>query len=317
MKPFLIAFLISYLFVRLTTRIFNFLSGRSFFLDRMDARRINKLSIQAADQQWQQTPKKNLIVSLTTLPSRIALLDNTLKSLMIQNPAPQAIELNIPSYSDREQCAYIIPEHWNTLSSLRICESEDTGPSTKCIPTLERHTPDQAILIVDDDYLYPQGMIRRMDRLQAQHPDQIIANSGWIVPKDCIDRPTTLWSNITLAPPTPILSPRLRTSRQVDIIQGFSGYLIRPRFFDLESLKDYSNAPKALRFVDDVWISAHSKVPKYVYPAYRSCFEEWYKVKHYKATSLGLLNRGEGTPESRNNTVGIQHFRSKWLLNQS
>jgi len=59
-----------------------------------------------------------------------------------------------------------------------------------------------------------------------------------------------------MQPPAPVRATRLRTPYEVDVLQGMSGYLVRPEFFDLRALCDYSAAPEAVFFVDDVWISA-------------------------------------------------------------
>jgi len=78
-------------------------------------------------------------------------------------------------------------------------------------------------------------------------------------------------------------------------------------------LKDYSNVPKAVRFVDDVWVSAHSRVQKYVFPAKRFCFTLFWKEAFFKSTSLAKINNwGRDDYAKRNNSIAIKHFADKW-----
>jgi hypothetical protein len=88
---------------------------------------------------------------------------------------------------------------------------------------------------------------------------------------------------------------------------------VRPGFFDVKRLTDYSGAPEAAFFVDDVWISGHCLARKYVIPAERFNYEPKRNARYFKSTSVALINRGDGTPESRNNTIVIRHLKHAWL----
>jgi hypothetical protein len=104
----------------------------------------------------------------------------------------------------------------------------------------------------------------------------------------------------------------VRGRRDVDVMQGFAGYLVRPRFFDARAVADYSAAPPAAFFVDDVWISAHCRVPKAVVAGKRTNFESRRDARFFKRSSVALVNRGDGSPESRNNTILLRHFADRW-----
>ena len=298
-------------------KVYNFLSGRSLFLDAIDRYKLSKFTLTSASQYWQNnTNQSNIIICLTSIPSRINHLESTLISLLTQKVAPKIIRLHIPDYSKREKIEYTIPQQFVNLPGIKIVRCDDHGPATKFIPAIEELPETQPILIVDDDYLYPPNLVSRYDLLHLENPDIIIGSSGWLVPTDLTDKPTTLWSNIKSIPPTPILCTRLKKNIQIDIIQGFSGYLIQPRFFDLSQLKDYQNVPKNVFFVDDVWISAHAKVSKWVFPEKRFCFDTLTDNNLYKYSSLGKINNGNGNNENRNNTIAIRYFKNKWLLSQ-
>ena len=51
-----------------------------------------------------------------------------------------------------------------------------------------------------------------------------------------------------------IRARELRQPEPAAVMTGCGSYLIQPRFFD-ESLWDYSKAPQAAFFMDDIWIS--------------------------------------------------------------
>ncbi len=156
---------------------------------------------------------------------------------------------------------------------------------------------DQKIVVVDDDRIYPANLIADLEAAADRLGDAAVGFSGWVVPADLTDRPTTLLTNIAMTPPVPIRARRLRSFRPVDMLQGLSGYLVRPRFFDLAELTDYSNAPEAAFFVDDVWISALCKVPKYVVPAPRAGYPGRKRKQFYRANKSGPRQSRRGRRE--------------------
>src|SRR5262249_5992858 len=106
----------------------------------------------ALDSQHEHNPSRtNLIVTLTTLPSRVDRIAPTLKSLLNQRSRAAAIRLNVPTSSRREQRPYDLPRWLQQLRSITVVRCEDFGPATKLIPTLASVDPDQPIVVVDDD----------------------------------------------------------------------------------------------------------------------------------------------------------------------
>ena len=97
-------------------------------------------------------------------------------------------------------------------------------------------------------------------------------------------------------------------------MQGFSGYLVKAKFFDRAAVTDYTRAPAAAFFVDDVWISAHCRVPKVVCRGRRTNFPSIFDSRFFKRSSVALVNRGTGTPASRNNTIMLRYFAGRWRL---
>ena len=256
--------------------------------------------------------RTDVVVTLTTLPSRIDRLDLTLKSLLRQSVSPKTIRLNVPRVSRREQKAYTIPEWLRTLRSVTVVDCDDYGPATKLIPSLLDAAPDDRLLVVDDDRVYRPSFIEQIVDRSDRHPDVAVAASGWDAPADLIDRPSTLVATLAGRAPAPIKCTRVVGAREVDVMQGLAGYLVRPRFFDRDALADYGHAPDAAFFVDDVWISAHCRAPKIVFRGRRTNFGSFADARFYKRSSVALVNRGHGTLESRNNTIMLRHFADRW-----
>jgi hypothetical protein len=254
----------------------------------------------------------DVIVTLTTLPSRMDRIDLTVKSLLRQTLSPAIVRVNVPGWSRRENAPYRIPDWLTSCHSVKIARCDDFGPATKLIPSLLDAAPGQRLLVVDDDRVYHPHFIAQMVAHAEANPGVAIAASGWDAPADLTDRPTTLLATLLARPPAPIKCTRVRGRRAIDVMQGFSGYLIEPRFFDRAEVADYSRAPAAAFFVDDVWISAHCRVPKMIVRGRRTNFPSLFDARFFKRSSVALINRGAGSPASRNNTIMLRYFADRW-----
>jgi hypothetical protein len=299
------------------TAAYDHLSGRSLVLDTWDRLRLGSRSLADWARHYEQNAARaEAIVCLTTTPTRIAHLGPTLVSLFAQRVRPAEIRLHVPAWSRREARAYEVPAWLSTLP-IRIERTEDFGPATKLLPALSACEGDQALLVLDDDKLYPESLVADLTQAAQRDPNVAWGSSGWRVPSDLIDRPTTLLSNLLARAPTPLKSTRTRREIEVDVLQGYSGYLVRPRFFDRDALFDYRDAPDVAFYVDDVWISAHCRAPKKVLPQARYCFEPWSKRAIHGHTSLGRINRADGVHAHRHNSVLLRHFAATWLCQRT
>ncbi|SMD37751.1 hypothetical protein SAMN04488029_3444 [Reichenbachiella faecimaris] len=302
-------------FLALWLNTFNYLSGKNFLLDIWHYYSTTSRSLQFWDDYCEANQNKSdVIISLSTIPSRISEIIPTLKSLLSQKRAPKKIHLYVPQLSMREQVGYDIPKEIEGLKCLEIIRTKkDWGPSTKFIPAVETLSPDQKILVVDDDNMYPRVMLGDFDKASDEKPDWIVASSGWRVPEDLVDRDTTFWTNVKLQAPAPVPTTRVNDFYEIDIVQGYSGFLIKPRFFCLQELTNYPDEPVALKFVDDVWISAHAQVSKYVFPSNRFCYTPFWKLDFFKSNSLASINNhGKELDEDRNNSIALRYFKEKW-----
>jgi hypothetical protein len=295
-------------------KVYEHFAGENPVLDTWYELRLRRKDLAALDRASAARARRtDVIVTLSTLPSRIGRLAPTIKSLLNQTTSPAAIRINVPATSRRESAAYAVPDWLRELRSVAIVPcAVDYGPATKLIPALADSTDDQRLLVVDDDRIYHPHFVEQMTAWSDAHPDAAVASSGWRAPGDLIDRPSTLGATLRGQAPAPLKCTRVGEATAVDIVQGLGGYIVRPRYFDRSALTDYSGVPEAAFFVDDVWISAHCRAPKLVCPGRRTNFPSLIDRRFYKRSSLGLVNRGGGDVERRNNTIMLRYFADRW-----
>jgi hypothetical protein len=306
--------LIIALAVLLVNAIYTRLSGRDFLRDNATRLRLAVCPVERWHRFWERNPRtSSVVICMTSTPSRLPLIGATLKSLLAQTVRAQQIRLYIPDWSRRDRRLYEIPDWLRALPAVEIVRCDDRGPATKLLFALRDSAPEQLLLAVDDDMIYPPTLVEDHFARALEHPDVAICSSGWIVPRDLTDRPTTLLSHLFGRAPAPLFGTRTRDPVRIDVMQGYTGYLVRPRFFAPETVSAHAAAPDSAFYVDDVWFSAQCAAAKYVFPLQRICFDRWRDYGFFKANSLGLLNRGGGDPERRNNTIMIRHFADRWL----
>ena len=112
----------------------------------------------------------NVIVTLTTIPSRLNNLDTKkcFDSLIFQkiplSVQKYEIHVNIPEMCKETGETYELPQWFNECQKhkhFRVFRTEDYGPNTKMIPTLLRCTdPDCIVIVCDDDFIYDFRMVR-------------------------------------------------------------------------------------------------------------------------------------------------------------
>jgi glycosyl transferase family 2 len=244
---------------------------------------------------------RRVIASLSTVPGRINKLTATIRSLQKQTRPPDEIILAIPEFSIREERPYVVPEYLSRLPGLRILHSEkDWGPATKFIPVIQRELgagrEETLIMVVDDDRVYPRDALATYLHYAAQLTEAALCFRGAAMPR------TFDWRNAIMTK-----GNELREPRCVAVITGCGSYLVQPRFFD-ESLWDYSKAPNAAFYMDDIWISgwlARRKVKRYAIPTSTMMRSVWRQRR-----TLTLHDVPNGRQHNNNETIAF--FRDSW-----
>lgn len=132
--------------------------------------------------------ESSVIISLTTVPERLADMADTgivltIKSLCEQQDDDYQIHFNIPEIYNITKQPYIIPEwifeYQKTHPQLKIFRTEDMGPPTKIIPTLQRiKNPETILVVVDDDLVYYPDMVFEHRKYQNILDDCAICYDG-------------------------------------------------------------------------------------------------------------------------------------------
>ena len=127
--------------------------------------------------------QQRFIVSLSSVPSRIAYIKPTIESLLNQTVKADRIYVAIPFYSKREKKRYNIPRFLLKDKRITLIRSRtDWGPATKLLPVLQiEKDPTTLILTVDDDRIYDKDMIKEYLKFSKRYPNSILGRRGWIL----------------------------------------------------------------------------------------------------------------------------------------
>jgi len=254
--------------------------------------------------------QSNVIITLTTLPSRVEGLKATLNSLTNQSLLPEKIILNLPKVSKREKVGYQIPSFLKDHPLVYINETEeDLGPATKLLPTLElyKNELDKQIIVLDDDQIYPKKLVENYIKYGKELPNSALTLCGWTLPKNFKhnDREQIFGAIVRLYRKDESISKPL----QVDCLQGASSYAVKPKLFD-QAVFDYSDAPKEAFFVDDIWFGgqlAKKGISVFIVPI-SSRFGRLRSIKQFYEESLSRKINTNG----HNNDTLYQYFKSYW-----
>lgn len=116
--------------------------------------------------------EEQIIVTLTTWSKRIGNIPVVLDTIFAQTMPPDKVVLNLAyeeKIPDEIQC--YIDSH-----GVEVFRTEDTKVYKKLIPTLFRY-PNDCIISIDDDWLYPKGMIEDFMTIHRQYPKYPISGN--------------------------------------------------------------------------------------------------------------------------------------------
>jgi len=189
-----------------------------------------------------------IVVSLTTIPSRLKHIEPTIKCLTKQSYTPNKIYLNIP-YKTKTGKPYHIPT--NFLSNIvrkdliTINRCNDYGPITKLLPTLDVETdPDTIIILVDDDEKIHRDVVKILVQKSQKYPNNALSFSG----RSIGFFPLYLYNIF-----------ENKDDEKVDWIEGSSSILLKKKFIDKQELLNFDllKIIPDLKNQDDHWISSY------------------------------------------------------------
>jgi glycosyltransferase involved in cell wall biosynthesis len=186
------------------------------------------------------------VVSLTSVPGRLDVLRGVLHHLLRQTERGVAIELHVasPTRSTNETWD-VIPPWLGALRAVRVIRHDhDAGPALKYLGAL-RSRDDRAVIVVDDDVLYPPDLIERLLATDRQlGGTAAVCFRGWRI------HPSLSFERSVLSSAEPEL-------QRVGIVTGHGGYCLRREHVDVTRLDDFDRAPDECRMMDDIWVSGH------------------------------------------------------------
>ncbi|TXS96710.1 glycosyltransferase family 2 protein [Parahaliea maris] len=187
----------------------------------------------------------NLVISLTTIGSRLDNVALTIESLMQQTQRASRIVLCLDreTFRWRELPLSLSRQQGRGLEIL-FCE-RDLGPHTKYYYTLQKY-PDSLLLTVDDDKLYPDDMVARLLVAHRAQPGVVHCHRGHgMTFRRGQIRPYKRWQWNTLrSEASPLVFPT-----------GVGGVLYFPGCFD-EHVLDDGLFRQLCPSADDVWLKA-------------------------------------------------------------
>lgn len=253
-------------------RIKEFVAFYRLFLNKLQKKMKNKETLESLDsyvskpiknnseikevkEKVVKIIKKELWVSLTTIPSRLSRIHLTLESIKNQTLKPDRINLCIPEICKKENCEYNLPNTIlnDPLINIVKCK-KDYGPATKLLGSLEIcGNPETIIITVDDDIIYDTKLVERLYEYSKTNPNSAIGFCGWNI-EDLLESKEVFYNKLMYEEKC-----NFKNGTTVDILEGWRGVLYKTSFFDM-NIFNYSNAPKSSYFVDDVWISGNLKI---------------------------------------------------------
>ncbi|MHA6297958.1 hypothetical protein [Devosia sp. CAU 1758] len=166
------------------------------------------------------------------------------------------------------------------------------GPVTKLIPAREAE-PEAAIIIVDDDVIYPRRFIETLLDAHRAYPTCALGYRG-----------VRFTPGVSYPDLEHVFSSALSVAHSVDVLFGTWGYMLPPNV--LTHLRS-DTVPNALRWVDDVLVSgtlAQAGVPRMVVRSEDFPIETAAAMRNALS---GNLNR-DGSNDQR----AVQAFKDYW-----
>lgn len=179
-----------------------------------------------------------IIVSLTTIPSRLQYLETCINSLKGQTVAPDKIMIHIPRLYSRFQTGIEASQIHSSCLPYVFYLDHDYGPGTKlmgCISQLSSSQLQESLLVlVDDDQIYHPYFLEDLGKYFTSGPKQPSAASY---------RTYTISVN----------------KQKMNIGCGFSGFAMPGKYLERGTLLKYfqflMDKNSLFFFHDDLWIS--------------------------------------------------------------
>jgi hypothetical protein len=219
-----------------------------------------------------------VVISLTSIPSRLSSLHLTIKSLLNQSISFEKIILWLHQDLKNE-----LPPGLQELQGKRfeIHYSATTEPHRKLVETLKLHS-DRVIVTCDDDYMYPKDWLSRLLESWRHTPDDIVAHRCRIIRlKDGEIRAYRHWHGESAGESSPLT-----------LTLGWGGVLFPPGSLDARVL-DRDAYIRLSPTADDMWFKAMATLKGTAMRKTREPYPAPIPIIASQSMSLGRKNIGE------------------------
>lgn len=218
-------------------------------------RRLSKKPVRTlSDKETRSYLKKHKVyVTLTSDPERVKILPFMISLLDTQNV--DEIHVNLPR-KYRNEISYDPADitALRTMKKVKVFRPPvDMGPITKMLPTLRRIKDSDAIVIsIDDDVVYPRGLVNELIYQSIKYPDEIVTGNGF--------------SFYDFASTSKKQGYQLKSLNKwwpqpeaewpyIDIAEGFASIAYKKRLLDLSLLDKFNKVSKFCKLSDDLTIN--------------------------------------------------------------
>lgn len=224
---------------------------------------------------------KEIIVTLTSYPTRINQVDLTIQSILRQSMNAQNVILYLASSDFPDK---ILPQQLEKLKKdgLKIIFVEEDLKSYKKFYYASQQYPDKIIITADDDVIYPENWIEELYKTHLKYPDCVVCFRAHEMTfnNDGVIQNYNKWT---------MHSPNKIGPSSTLVATGMGGILYPQGFFrkeDLENKIFMKLAPTA----DDLWLKAIEIKNGYDVVKVREYSYYWFETKNSQRVSLKNIN---------------------------
>lgn len=208
--------------------------------------KMNRFSLYILSSKKLITPhgkiKNNLIISITTIPSRSKYIMHTINSLLAQSILPRQIYIGISDNCYREpNIKYSLPhELYNHPLITVFKNNQDFGPVMKLVTGICNSKKKDYIVTVDDDIIYEKHVIEKLYSSATNDASNSVYSA---IGRDC-DGIKILHSNKQI---------------NLETVEGYGGVIYNKQHFQSEFMKKIITYKKEILLNDDLLISGYLK----------------------------------------------------------
>lgn len=186
--------------------------------------------------------KEKIVVSLTSFPGRINTLWIAIESILRQSVKPDKIilwlaESQFDGLKSLPGSLLILQKRGLTI---RFCD--DLRSHKKYFYTMQEY-PDDLVVLLDDDMIYPLDTIEKLIKLHHKYPTDICTITGQVIVPGKLP---SQWRN-------PMLSEKFEHSDELQVFSG-SGSLYPPHAVHKDAF-DKKKMQAVGPYADDLWLT--------------------------------------------------------------